>query len=87
MCAWAIYLNFAWAGVDALPMQWGLRGHPTWFASRSSAVAFIPLLAVFIMGMITFAKKDSAPGETALVTVSLLFSIQAVWVLLARRYV
>jgi hypothetical protein len=87
MSAWAIYLFFAWSGAPALPMQWGVTGKPTWFAARGPAVAAIPLLAFFTVGMLTFAVKGPAQGASAFLTSVLLLAIQALWVFLARRYV
>ena len=41
MAVRAVWLWFAWQGADALPMQWGLTGHPTWYASRGVALGLI----------------------------------------------
>lgn len=30
-----------------MPMQWGVSGEPTWFASKRMALLFAPLIAIF----------------------------------------
>jgi hypothetical protein len=87
MFLWAVYLYFHWAGVDALPMQWGLSGRPTWYAARGAAVFFLPVLAVLVLAMLSWARRGpAAPGSVMLVA-GLLLGVQALWVFLARRYV
>ncbi|MEQ1865375.1 MAG: hypothetical protein ABL996_12105 [Micropepsaceae bacterium] len=34
-----------------LPMQWGVRGKPTWFASRGVALGFTPALACTVFAI------------------------------------
>jgi hypothetical protein len=87
MFVWAAYLYFHWAGVDALPMQWGLTGKPTWFAARGPALFFFPFLSAVVVGMIVFARRGDAPLGGAAFTAALLLVIQAGWVFFARRYV
>jgi hypothetical protein len=87
MSARAIYLFFAWSGTEALPMQWGVDGKPTWFAARGPAVAFIPLLAVLVVGTMSFAVKGTVRGPSVFLTSALLLAIQAFWVFMAKRYI
>ncbi len=87
MCAWAIYLYFAWAGMENLPMQWGLTGHPTWYASRGVAVAFIPAMAILVVGLMTIGGKGPHIGAGVLLTSMLLLAVQGLWAFLAARYV
>jgi hypothetical protein len=88
MAAWALYLFFAWHGAASLPMQWGLNGRPTWYASRGIAVAFIPCLAIIVLAAMTFAPREHhTPGSGILLTSVLMMFVQGIWVFFARRYV
>ncbi len=87
MCAWAIYLYFAWAGAASLPMQWGLTGHPTWYASRGVAVAFIPAMAVLVVAFMTFGGQGRHIRASVLFVSVLLLAVQGLWVVLAARHV
>ncbi len=87
MAGWAIYLFFAWSGAEALPMQWGVDGKPTWFAARGAAVAFIPALAVLVVGAMSVAVKGGVRGPSVFLTAALLLTIQALWVFMAKRYI
>jgi hypothetical protein len=88
MAGWAVYLFFAWHGAASLPMQWGLTGRPTWYASRGVAVAFIPCLAIAVLAAMTFAPpQHHTAGRGILVTSVLMLCVQAIWVFFARRYV
>ena len=54
----AVWLWFAWHGTSALPMQWGLTGNPTWYASRSVALGLMPVMAVCIVALVQFAPRE-----------------------------
>jgi hypothetical protein len=46
-----------------LPMQWGVGGKPTWFASRGVALGFTPVLAcVVFAAMLAPVVLASAPA-------------------------
>ncbi len=87
MCVWSLYLFFAWHGADSLPMQWGLSGKPTWFATRGVALAFFPCLAIFLLLLITFGKRHGSAGNEPVFVSLLLLVIQAAWTFFVRRYV
>ena len=87
MAVWAAYLYFAWGGAEALPMQWTLSGKPTWYAARGAALAFFPVLGVFVVTMLSFARRGVPLGASVVGVALLLLAIQAVWVFFARRYV
>ena len=87
MFVWAAYLYVHWAGADALPMQWGFTGKPTWYAARGPALFFFPLLSAGVLAMIVFARRGHSSPTGAIITAALLLVIQAGWVFFARRYV
>lgn len=87
MFAWAAYLYFHWSGVDSLPMQFGFAGHPTWYASRAPALFLFPVLSAAVLAFITFARRGHVSSQSLVLTAGLMLCIQALWVLLARRYV
>lgn len=64
-----------------LPMQWGLNGQVTWTAPRAVALAFIPVLATGMMGILAVLSQTLAPraGQEALVWPTTL-GIGALWV-------
>lgn len=46
-----------------LPMQWGLKGLPTWSAPREIALSITPLLAAFTLTPFTLASLWVEPEE------------------------
>lgn len=42
-----------------VPMQWDLRGKPTWTAPVWLAVSFVPALALVILAVFAIAAKDA----------------------------
>ena len=47
-----------------LPMQWGVGGKPTWFASRGVALGFTPVLAGLVFAVLI--APEVVAGEDAL---------------------
>lgn len=45
----------------SLPMQWWLDGRVTWSAPRAVALAFIPVLAILLLGFIAVMSMTVAP--------------------------
>lgn len=52
--------------VERLPMQWGFNGKPTWYAPRRLALAFSPLLAIFVLGLFSIGQPLGAASEGAM---------------------
>ena len=46
---------------DRLPMQWWLNGEVTWSAPRRLALAFIPALAVAVLGILVLTSLTLQP--------------------------
>jgi len=46
-----------------LPMQWGIKGLPTWSAPRDIALSITPLLAAFTLTPFTLASLWVEPDE------------------------
>ena len=67
-----------------VPIQWGLRGRPTWTAPVWFSVIFIPGLALIITGF-TFAFSPNKARFVADNVLPLLLIIHAVYLLLAGR--
>jgi len=44
-----------------LPMQWGLSGKVNWSAPRHLALGFMPVLAVALLGFVTFMAMNVPP--------------------------
>jgi len=87
MFAWATYLYFRWSGTAALPMQWGITGRPTWYAARGPALFLLPVMSAMLLAFITFARRGHGSDGGLLFTSGLMLLVQALWVVLARRYV
>ncbi len=77
-----------------LPMQWGLSGKPTWFASRSAALGLTPSLACLVFAAMlapSFFSGDAVlePSLSASLTLAagvfVLVHIAHIW--LAVRHV
>lgn len=51
------------ADLTELPMQWGLRGKPTWGAPRRMALAFTPNIGAISL-LAVASKTTASPGLT-----------------------
>ena len=75
-----------------LPMQWGLKGVPTWSAPRGIALSFTPLLAAFTLMPFSLASLWVEPDERltfrlVLAFVSLVYlAVHALHLHLLRRW-
>jgi len=49
--------NARFWGEDRLPMQWGLTGDVTWSAPRAVALAFVPMLGVFVFASLIMSSS------------------------------
>ncbi|MDP1989199.1 MAG: hypothetical protein Q8K44_18370 [Phenylobacterium sp.] len=75
-----------------LPMQWSLKGVPTWSAPRGIALSFTPLLAAFTLMPFSLASLWVEPDERltfrlVLAFVSLVYlAVHALHLHLLRRW-
>lgn len=65
----AILANMRFRRESRLPMQWWLDGRVTWSALRPVALAFIPVLATGMLGIVAVLSQTLPPraGQEALV--------------------
>lgn len=61
ICILAYRANVRFRGEARLPMQWGLTGKVNWSAPRHLALAFMPVLAVALLGFVTFMSMNVSP--------------------------
>lgn len=68
--------NMRFRHESRLPMQWGLDGKVTWTAPRLVALAFIPVIATGMLGVLAVLSQTLAPraGQEALVWPTMLGS-------------
>jgi hypothetical protein len=76
ICLSARRANTHFWGETHLPMQWGLTGQVNWSASRRFALAFVPIVAVVVLGFQTILAMTVPPraGQEDLVLPVLLGS-------------
>lgn len=69
ICILAYRANARFRSAARLPMQWGLTGKVTWSAPRPIALAFMPVLAVALLGFVTVMAMTvpPRPGQEHLV--------------------
>lgn len=69
ICMLAYRANTRFRSAARLPMQWGLTGKVTWSAPRAIALAFMPVLAVALLGFVTVMAMTvpPRPGQEHLV--------------------
>ncbi len=67
--ALAYRANIRFRNERRLPMQWGITGAVNWSAPRSVALAFIPILAIGVLGFQVFMALNvpARAGQEALV--------------------
>jgi hypothetical protein len=63
LTALAYRANTRFRSESRLPMQWGITGAVNWSASRSVALAFIPMLAIGALGFQIFMAMN-VPART-----------------------
>jgi len=69
LAALAYRANMRFRGESRLPMQWGITGAVNWSAPRSVALAFIPILAIGVLGFQVFMALNvpARAGQEVLV--------------------
>lgn len=69
LSALACRANIRFRNESRLPMQWGITGAVNWSAPRSVALAFIPILAIGVLGFQVFMALNvpARAGQEALV--------------------
>ena len=67
-----------------LPMQWGITGKPTWFAPRTAALAFTPILTIIVTGVVLAVSGAAQPIATIVVSAFLAGHLLHLW--LAYRH-
>lgn len=69
VCVLAFRANRRFHDENRLPMQWGFTGEVTWSAPRRLALAFMPMLAVVVLGFFTVMSLNvpPRPGQEGLV--------------------
>jgi hypothetical protein len=77
---------FRAARFDRVPMQWDLKGQPTWYAPRLVAFGFPVFIGLFLLAVIAFALPADAPQWTRLVAVGGVFFAQLLHLFLLRRW-
>ena len=60
--ALAYRANMRFRSEDRLPMQWWLTGEVTWSASRRLSLAFMPILATGMLGVLSLTLEPR-PGQ------------------------
>lgn len=58
LSALAYCANIRFRNESRLPMQWGITGAVNWSAPRSVALAFIPILAIGVLGFQVFTALN-----------------------------
>ena len=68
-CILAYRANTRFRSEGRLPMQWGLTGQVNWSAPRRVALAFVPVLAIVLLGFFTVMLINVPPraGQEGLV--------------------
>lgn len=61
ICILAYRANARFRSAARLPMQWSLTGKVTWSAPRHLALAFMPALAVALLGFVTVMAMNVPP--------------------------
>lgn len=61
ICILAHRANARFRSAARLPMQWGLTGKVTWSAPRPIALAFMPILAVALLGFVSVMAMTVSP--------------------------
>jgi hypothetical protein len=61
--------NMRFRSETRLPMQWGITGKVNWFAPRPVALAFMPILAIGVLGfqVLMALNVPARAGQEALV--------------------
>lgn len=69
LSALAYRANIRFRKESRLPMQWGITGAVNWSAPRSVALAFIPILAIGVLGFQVFMALNvpARAGQESLV--------------------
>ncbi|RYF00040.1 MAG: hypothetical protein EOO77_34645 [Oxalobacteraceae bacterium] len=69
VCALAYRADSLFYGEDRLPMQWWITGQVTWSAPRRLALAFMPALAIVLLGFVTIMALNvpARAGQEGLV--------------------
>lgn len=69
LTALAYRANMRFRSESRLPMQWGITGAVNWSAPRSVALAFIPILAIGVLGfqVLMALNVPARAGQEALV--------------------
>ena len=69
ICVLAYRADMQFQNEAHLPMQWGFTGEVNWSAPRRLALAFMPMLAVALLGFFTFMSMEVPPraGQEGLV--------------------
>jgi|GraSoiStandDraft_5_1057265.scaffolds.fasta_scaffold31350_3 hypothetical protein len=69
LSALAYRANIRFRNENRLPMQWGITGAVNWSAPRSVALAFIPILAIGVLGFQVFMALNvpARAGQESLV--------------------
>jgi hypothetical protein len=61
ICILAYRANRHFHSESRLPMQWSLTGKVNWSAPRHLALAFMPVLAVALLGFVTVMSMNVPP--------------------------
>lgn len=69
ICVLAYRADNRFQNEPRLPMQWSFTGEVNWSAPRRLALAFMPMLAVALLGFFTFMSMNVSPraGQESLV--------------------
>ncbi|MBW6527500.1 hypothetical protein KZ813_11675 [Sphingomonas sp. RHCKR7] len=69
VCALAYRADALFYSEERLPMQWWITGEVTWSAPRRLALAFMPALAIVLLGFVTIMALyvPARAGEEGLV--------------------
>lgn len=69
MCILAYRANARFGSEARLPMQWGFTGQVNWSAPRRVVLAFMPVLAIFLLSFFTIMSINVRPraGQEGLV--------------------
>ncbi|WP_153006288.1 hypothetical protein [Sphingomonas sanguinis] len=66
LCALAYRADALFHSEERLPMQWWITGEVTWSAPRRLALAFMPALAIVLLGFVTIMALNvpARPGQS-----------------------
>jgi len=69
LCALAYRADALFHSEERLPMQWWITGEVTWSAPRRLALAFMPALAIVLLGFVTIMALNvpARPGQEGFV--------------------